>query len=121
MKGFAKASAIDKEKVLEMGCDILIPVAAGSQVTVKNVKNVKAKIIADGANAPIAPDADHSTIGAVTGSVSLWIVFLGALLLWLKTDILKASSKLEAELNNWRICDFRVKIGGKKKWVSMKE
>lgn len=57
--GFEKATEIDKDKVLETDCDILIPAAAGSQITVRNVEKVKAKIIAEGANAPTTPEADE--------------------------------------------------------------
>ena len=59
VKGFKKATEIDKDKVLETDCDILIPAAAGSQITVKNVERIKAKIIAEGANAPTTPEADE--------------------------------------------------------------
>ena len=59
VKGFKKATEIDKDKIFEVDCDILIPAAAGSQITVKNVKKIKAKIIAEGANAPTTPEADE--------------------------------------------------------------
>jgi glutamate dehydrogenase/leucine dehydrogenase len=59
VKGFKKATEIDKDKVLEIDCDILIPAASGSQITVRNVEKVKAKIIAEGANAPTTPEADE--------------------------------------------------------------
>lgn len=59
VKGFKKATEIDKEKVLEIDCDILIPAASGSQITLRNVEKVKAKIIAEGANAPTTPEADE--------------------------------------------------------------
>ncbi len=58
VKGFKKATEIDREKVLEIDCDILIPAAAGSQITLKNVKKIKAKIIAEAANVPTTPEAD---------------------------------------------------------------
>lgn len=37
---------------LELACDILIPAALENQITSKNVKDIKAKIIAEGANGP---------------------------------------------------------------------
>lgn len=59
VKSFEKATEIDKDEIFGIDCDILIPAAAGSQITDQNVKEIKAKIIAEGANAPITPDADE--------------------------------------------------------------
>ncbi|XP_051959377.1 glutamate dehydrogenase 1b [Xyrauchen texanus] len=44
--------------ILEAQCDILIPAAGEKQLTRKNAQNIKAKIIAEGANGPTTPDAD---------------------------------------------------------------
>nr|AAH44202.1 Glutamate dehydrogenase 1b [Danio rerio]AAI65763.1 Zgc:192851 protein [Danio rerio] len=44
--------------ILEAQCDILIPAAGEKQLTRKNAHNIKAKIIAEGANGPTTPDAD---------------------------------------------------------------
>ena len=59
VKGFKKATAIDKDEIFEIDCDILVPAAAGSQITVKNAEKIRAQIIAEGANAPTTPDADE--------------------------------------------------------------
>ncbi|XP_076855842.1 glutamate dehydrogenase 1b [Brachyhypopomus gauderio] len=45
--------------ILEAQCDILIPAAGEKQLTRKNAHNIKAKIIAEGANGPTTPDADR--------------------------------------------------------------
>jgi len=58
VKGFKQATGADKDKIFEVDCDILIPAAAGSQITSDNVKKIKARIIAEGANAPTTPKAD---------------------------------------------------------------
>jgi len=59
VKGFEKARTIDRKKIFEIDCDILIPAAAGSQITVQNADKIKAGCIAEGANAPTTPQADE--------------------------------------------------------------
>ncbi|MDH3284812.1 MAG: Glu/Leu/Phe/Val dehydrogenase, partial [Acidobacteriota bacterium] len=43
---------------LEVECDVLVPAALENQVTLENVRRVKARVIAEAANGPITPDAD---------------------------------------------------------------
>ncbi|KAG0084534.1 glutamate dehydrogenase [Podila epicladia] len=57
-RGFGNAEIIDNAiKVMERECDILIPAALERQIGLKNVKNIKAKIIGEAANGPITPEA----------------------------------------------------------------
>ena len=59
LKGFAGSDAITNKELLELECDILIPSATQSQINESNAANIKAGIIAEGANAPTTPKADE--------------------------------------------------------------
>jgi len=57
-RGFGNAEMLeDPIKIMERECDILIPAALERQIGLKNVKNIKAKIIGEAANGPITPAA----------------------------------------------------------------
>ncbi|WP_415282041.1 Glu/Leu/Phe/Val family dehydrogenase [Candidatus Nitrososphaera sp. FF02] len=56
--GFSGAKSISNEDLLEQECTILIPAALENQITGKNAKNIKAKIVAEAANGPTTPEAD---------------------------------------------------------------
>ena len=59
VKGFDGGSDVPRDTVLETECDVLIPAAAGSAVTEENAGRIRAKMIAEGANAPLTPSADE--------------------------------------------------------------
>ena len=59
VKDFAGGKDVEKEKIFEIECDILVPAAAGSQITKDNVGKIKTRFIAEGANAPVTPEADE--------------------------------------------------------------
>ncbi len=57
--GFPGATDIKNTKeTLEQECDILIPAALEAVITGENAPRIKAKIIGEGANGPLTPDAD---------------------------------------------------------------
>jgi len=58
LASYPEAQAIGREAIFEIECDILVPAALENQITASNAAKIKAKIIAEGANGPITPDAD---------------------------------------------------------------
>jgi len=88
IKNFPSASFEENGKcVLEKECDILIPAALESQITLENADQVKAKLIIEAANGPITFGADeilnkkgviiipdaYANAGGVTVSYFEWI------------------------------------------------
>jgi len=57
--GFKNTEAITNAELLELPCDILVPAALEHQLVEANAAAVKAKIVAEGANAPTTPEADQ--------------------------------------------------------------
>ncbi len=55
---FEDTEKIDGMDLLELDCDVLIPAALENQITEDNADNIKAKIVAEGANGPTTPEAD---------------------------------------------------------------
>ena len=57
IKGFPKAEAITNEDLLALKVDALIPCALDGVINSKNMKNIKAPLIVEGANGPTTPSA----------------------------------------------------------------
>jgi glutamate dehydrogenase (NAD(P)+) len=57
--GFEGAEAITNEELLILDCDVLAPCALEQVVTADNADKVKARIVAEGANGPVTPEADQ--------------------------------------------------------------
>jgi glutamate dehydrogenase (NAD(P)+) len=57
--GFPGVKEIGCDEVLTVDCDILLPSALENAITLENVGNVKAKIIAELANGPTTPGSDR--------------------------------------------------------------
>lgn len=49
---------VTNTELLSLPCDVLIPAALENQITGENADNVRAKLIAEGANGPTTPEAD---------------------------------------------------------------
>lgn len=58
LEGFDGAELISNSQLLELECDVLIPAAKEDQINKDNAPNIKAKIIAEGANGPVTANAD---------------------------------------------------------------
>ena len=58
LSGFPNAYTVSNEKLLMLPVDVLIPAALENQITKKNARAVKAKIILELANGPTTPEAD---------------------------------------------------------------
>ncbi len=58
--GFPETQTLSPDQIFEVDCDVLVPAAAGSQITSKNVQKIRARIIAEGANGPTTPEADQA-------------------------------------------------------------
>ena len=59
LEGLRGAESITNEELLLLDCDVLAPCALEQVITSSNADQVKAKIIAEGANGPVTPAADE--------------------------------------------------------------
>ncbi|MDI9356332.1 MAG: Glu/Leu/Phe/Val dehydrogenase [Chitinophagaceae bacterium] len=58
LEGFPGAEKINGEDILTLDVDVLVPAAKEDVITVHNAKNIKAKLIVEGANGPTSAKAD---------------------------------------------------------------
>lgn len=58
VSGFPGTDRVTNEELLELPCDVLVPSALEGQINGENAPRIKAKLIVEGANGPITPDAD---------------------------------------------------------------
>jgi glutamate dehydrogenase (NAD(P)+) len=55
---YGGAEQIDGDELLALDVDVLVPAALEAQISERNADRVKAKVIAEGANAPLTTEAD---------------------------------------------------------------
>jgi len=56
--GFDELETIENREILELDVDVLVPAALANVITEDNAHSIKAKIVAEGANGPVTPEAD---------------------------------------------------------------
>ncbi len=56
--GLAETRTITNDDLLALDCDLLIPAALGGQIHAGNAQQVRVRLIVEGANRPITPEAD---------------------------------------------------------------
>ncbi len=60
--GFPEGEPISNAELLTLKVDVLIPAALENQITLENAPYIQARILAEGANGPTAPEADEILI-----------------------------------------------------------
>jgi glutamate dehydrogenase (NAD(P)+) len=58
LEGYPAGERCTNDEILELEADVLVPAALENVITRKNAANIKAKVIAEGANGPITAFAD---------------------------------------------------------------
>ncbi|MFC2144756.1 Glu/Leu/Phe/Val dehydrogenase [Actinomycetota bacterium] len=59
VKGYSEGEDIERDSLLTLDCDILIPAALENQIKRSNASDIKAKIVAEAANAPTTPKGEE--------------------------------------------------------------
>jgi glutamate dehydrogenase (NAD(P)+) len=55
---YGGAETMTNDELLSLECDLLVPCALEAQITGANAARVRARVVAEGANAPVDPEAD---------------------------------------------------------------
>ncbi len=57
--GLKGTETITNRELLALECDVLVPAAMEGQITAENAHDIKARIVAEGANGPTTPEGDR--------------------------------------------------------------
>lgn len=107
--GFPGCTEVAKEDFFALDCDICVPAALGNQITKENAGNIKAKLIAEGANGPTTVEAEKILLerdvaiipdilcnsGGVIGSYFEWLQNRNGELWELDEILVKLEKKLQ--------------------------
>ena len=110
---FPNATSVKKEDFFSIDCDICIPAALGNQITKENASEIKAILIAEGANGPTNVEGEKILIekgvtiipdilcnsGGVIGSYFEWLQNRNGELWQLDEVIIKLDKKLLESFN----------------------
>ncbi|NIA14437.1 MAG: glutamate dehydrogenase [Nitrospiraceae bacterium] len=56
---FVGAEVLDQDSIFGVACDCFVPAATGSQIDAERAATIRARIVAEGANAPTTPEGDE--------------------------------------------------------------
>jgi len=69
LRGFPGADPVTNQELLLLPCEVLIPAAAGTQITAHNADLLQCRILAEGANGPTTLEAD-----AILGARGVFVI-----------------------------------------------
>lgn len=114
VSGFPEATVILSDQFFGIECDIIIPAALGNQITLENVHQIKASLIAEGANGPTDTAAEEILLakgirvipdilcnsGGVIGSYFEWLQNKRSENWKIQEVLERIEDKLETSFNN---------------------